>query len=355
MVCLRESFPRLKTRRLTRVEWCKIRRMMGKPRRCSSAFFCEERAELAHLPEDIPLQLTIGTRVTARLRTPQDGLFTGAVDAFDTSNNTYRITFDRLGLDTHSIPDYEVLSNEDPEMMSLSSFAAKVRTRPQSSQSPYPSPLKYGLNYSPTLGKDPLLSGSTPRGKVMRGHGHLGCYPVRFLERIVRLSKCLKIKREKVDNLRKLNNLSNLNRDLNEHLKTIQEYAQQFGSAAAGPIISLPNMVREGCKEEAYDTVTKNNSSGDHAYVESPRILALVSSLTALMIQIKQLADGERNSFELQALHETINEIKGTIDSSNTSKYEDNVEVHIQHIQSGLSRLGNLHAFMLPQKVAKED
>ncbi|XP_040580697.1 protein lin-9 homolog [Lepeophtheirus salmonis] len=402
MVCLRESFPRLKTRRLTRVEWCKIRRMMGKPRRCSSAFFCEERAELARkrhkirmlqqrkqtditnikdLPEDIPLQLTIGTRVTARLRTPQDGLFTGAVDAFDTSNNTYRITFDRLGLDTHSIPDYEVLSNEDPEMMSLSSFAAKVRTRPQSSQSPYPSPLKYGLNYSPTLGKDPLLSGSTPRGKVMRGHGHLGCYPVRFLERIVRLSKCLKIKREKVDNLRKLNSqgeklktygefvhedfqrryasnvidLSNLNRDLNEHLKSIQEYAQQFGSAAAGPIISLPNMVREGCKEEAYDTVTKNNSSGDHAYVESPRILALVSSLTALMIQIKQLADGERNSFELQALHETINEIKGTIDSSNTSKYEDNVEVHIQHIQSGLSRLGNLHAFMLPQKVAKED
>ena len=30
----------------TRVEWCKIRRLMGKPRRCSSAFFSEERAEL---------------------------------------------------------------------------------------------------------------------------------------------------------------------------------------------------------------------------------------------------------------------------------------------------------------------
>ena len=35
MVCIRESFPQLKTRRLTRVEWCKIRRLMGKPRRCS--------------------------------------------------------------------------------------------------------------------------------------------------------------------------------------------------------------------------------------------------------------------------------------------------------------------------------
>ena len=129
MVCLKESFPALKTRRLTRVEWCKVRRLMGKPRRCSEAFFSEERAELARkrkkirylqqrklgdassykdMPEDIPLQLTIGCRVTARLRVPQDGLFTGAVAAVDTSNSTYRITFDRAGLGTHTIPDYEV-------------------------------------------------------------------------------------------------------------------------------------------------------------------------------------------------------------------------------------------------------
>ena len=60
---------------------------MGKPRRCSEAFFSEERAELDRkrkkmrllqqrkmgdsssykdLPEDIPMQLTIGSRVTAR-------------------------------------------------------------------------------------------------------------------------------------------------------------------------------------------------------------------------------------------------------------------------------------------------
>ena len=88
MVCMKESFPQLKTRRLSRVEWCKVRRLMGKPRRCSSAFFTEERAELARkrqkirmlqqrkqlmdytsfkdLPEHIPLLLTIGARVTAR-------------------------------------------------------------------------------------------------------------------------------------------------------------------------------------------------------------------------------------------------------------------------------------------------
>ena len=131
-ICLKESFPQLKTQSFTRVEWCKIRRMMGKPRRCSQAFFKEERQELRRkrqkirmlqqrkasdiqvfkdLPPEIPLQLVIGTKVTARLRKPQDGLFTGSIDAVDTSNNTYRISFERGGLGTHSVPDYEVLVN----------------------------------------------------------------------------------------------------------------------------------------------------------------------------------------------------------------------------------------------------
>ena len=47
----------------------------------------------------------------ALLRSPQDGLYTGTIDAVDTLNNTYRITFDRVGLGTHTVPDYEVLSN----------------------------------------------------------------------------------------------------------------------------------------------------------------------------------------------------------------------------------------------------
>ena len=74
--------------------------------------------------------------MTARLRKPQDGLFTGTVDAYDTSNNTYRITFDRSGLGTHSIPDNEVLSSEEPETMPLANFTAKARPRPQPQQQP---------------------------------------------------------------------------------------------------------------------------------------------------------------------------------------------------------------------------
>ena len=46
---------------------------------------------------------------TARLRGVHDGLFTGQIDAVDTSAATYRVTFDRSGLGTHTVPDFEVL------------------------------------------------------------------------------------------------------------------------------------------------------------------------------------------------------------------------------------------------------
>ena len=44
--CLKQLFKRLKTRTLTKVQWSMIRRLIGKPRRCSSAFFNEERRNL---------------------------------------------------------------------------------------------------------------------------------------------------------------------------------------------------------------------------------------------------------------------------------------------------------------------
>lgn len=191
MVCLKESFPQLKTRRLTRVEWCKVRRLMGKPRRCSSAFFAEERAELARkrhkirmlqqrkhlmdystfkdLPEQIPLLLTIGARVTGRLRQPQDGLFMGTVDAYDTSNNTYRIRFDRETLGTLSVPDEDVVSAGDLETLPLSTFTVpKARpARPVEPESPAKNSVQMMTSFSPQVqANDPLLSGRSPRGKV---------------------------------------------------------------------------------------------------------------------------------------------------------------------------------------------
>merc|ERR1712029_913445 len=82
----------------------------------------------------------------------------------------------------------------------------------------------------------------------------------------------------------------------------------------------------------------------------------LISSFTALMLHIKKLSDGERNSFELEALQDSIREVKNKICAENVGKFENCVEVHVKHIQSGLSQMGNLHAFMrnsTPSKASK--
>ena len=46
----------------------------------------------------------------------------------DTSNATYRITFDRVGLGTHSIPDYEGIDQSEHSIISIdqSHFSVKV-------------------------------------------------------------------------------------------------------------------------------------------------------------------------------------------------------------------------------------
>ena len=45
-----------------------------------------------------------------------------------------------------------------------------------------------------------------------------------------------------------------------------------------------------------------------------------------------------RNAFELQALQDAMSEVKQSLSGDNASKFEDCVEVHMQHIMSGLSR-----------------
>ncbi|XP_016982269.1 protein lin-9 homolog [Drosophila rhopaloa] len=146
-----ELAPRLNTRSLNRHEWVNIRRRMGRPRRCSANFFSEERKELdrkrqlmrtlqsrkpgefkdsmllSDMPEKIPMPLPLGTKVTARLRTPQDGIFAGTVAAYDSMNSMYRVTFERPGLGTHAIPDYEIVSENFHEMLPLHSFTKDFR------------------------------------------------------------------------------------------------------------------------------------------------------------------------------------------------------------------------------------
>uniref|UniRef100_A0A8C7GTT3 Lin-9 DREAM MuvB core complex component n=3 Tax=Oncorhynchus TaxID=8016 RepID=A0A8C7GTT3_ONCKI len=387
-LCLKESFPNLKTRKLTRVEWGTIRRLMGKPRRCSSAFFAEERTALrqkrqkmrmlqqrkffdvAHckdLPDEIPLPLVIGTKVTARLRGVHDGLFTGQIDAVDTGAATYRVTFDRNGLGTHTVPDYEVLSNEPNETMPISTFAQKLRpSRFQNFMTPP------RVTYASD--NDPLISQSPWKNKLPGADGDtLGGFPVKFLVQVTRLSKILMIKKEHVKHLKDMNaeaeklkscsmpiglefqkryattvlELEQLNKDLNKVLHEVQQFCYELAPDQGMAPADRPTELRQRCEEEAKEMVQQTNTlRDDQQCVSNASLTHLISGLTALLLQIKCLAEGgDLNSFEFKSLTDSLNDIKSSIDPSNLSCFQNNVEIHVAHIQSGLSQLGNLHAF----------
>ncbi|XP_037826485.1 protein lin-9 homolog [Lucilia sericata] len=249
-VCLAESFPHLRTRQMTRLEWQKIRSLMGKPRRCSQAFFDEERRELERkrqkmrymqtrcrsgdikdlnfvrdLPEKIPLPLPLGTKVTARLRVPQDGIFSGTVDAFDSVSSTYRVTFDRNGLGTHSIPDYEIVSENFNEMLPLQSITKDFRPSlssvynggNSSCNTNIMSPLRAARmrnTFNMNLNKsDPLLGqeviDSPFKNPVLREENING-YPPKLLETLVRLKRALASKKSKLQRLNDMNNEAEL-------------------------------------------------------------------------------------------------------------------------------------------------
>ncbi|OXB68338.1 hypothetical protein ASZ78_015278 [Callipepla squamata] len=400
-------------------KWCIYEWFYSNIDKCSSAFFEEERSALKQkrqkirllqqrkvadisqfkdLPDEIPLPLVIGTKVTARLRGVHDGLFTGQIEAVDTLNATYRVTFDRAGLGTQTIPDYEVLSNEPHETMPIAAFRQKQRPSRFFMTPPR-------LHYTPSLqspmtDSDPLLGQSSWKNKISGTDSEtLGGFPVEFLIQVhaedglcctyvinnkiiliqtvlpiqTRLSKILMIKKEHIKQLREMNteaeklksysmpigiefqrryativlDLEQLNKDLNKVLHKVQQYCYELAPDQGLQPADQPTDLRRRCEEEAQEIVRQANSSiTGQLCVESENLTDLISRLTAILLQIKCLAEGgDLNSFEFKSLTDSLNDIKNSIDSSNISCFQNNVEIHVAHIQSGLSQMGNLHAF----------
>uniref|UniRef100_A0A6I8NPQ7 Lin-9 DREAM MuvB core complex component n=1 Tax=Ornithorhynchus anatinus TaxID=9258 RepID=A0A6I8NPQ7_ORNAN len=373
-------------------KWCIYEWFYSNIDKCSSAFFEEERSALKQkrqkirllqqrkvadvsqfkdLPDEIPLPLVIGTKVTARLRGVHDGLFTGQIDAVDTLNATYRVTFDRAGLGTHTVPDYEVLSNEPHETMPIAAFGQKQRpsrffmTPPRLQYTP---PLQ-----SPITDSDPLLGQSPWRNKISGAETEtLGGFPVEFLVQVTRLSKILMIKKEHIKKLRDMNteaeklksysmpigidfqrryativlDLEQLNKDLNKVLHKVQQYCYELAPDQGLQPADQPTDMRRRCEDEAQEIVRQANATTGHPCVENETLTELIARLTAILLQIKCLAEGgDLNSFEFKSLTDSLNDIKSSLDASNISCFQNNVEIHVAHIQSGLSQMGNLHAF----------
>lgn len=388
---LRDSFPQLKTRMLKKVEWSKIRRLMGKPRRCSAAFFREERdalhakrnkirhlqqqkvvdiSQYRDLPANIPLPLVIGARVTALLRKEKwDGLFTGTITAVDAVNGCYRIQFDRPGLGSHQVPDYEVLSNDPPEFMPLTSFQSKVRQRFPVIPNRIAETLGNHVDHS-VDSQTSLAGKAKTEANINSETGMLGGFPVKFLVTLVRLHKILAVKKKKIYELKSMNNeaekfrsmqqplpiefqkhyahtvldLEKLNVDLNEHLKTVQTFASDLVSESTVGLNSMqPEILKQRLFEEAKDFAERSllNIS-----VKNEKSLNTIAQLLSVVLHLRNFSDAEEvSSFELKTLTEAVQETKSNLLPENRDSFESQVEIHVNHIQSTLSHLGNLGAF----------
>ncbi|ESO10074.1 hypothetical protein HELRODRAFT_167921 [Helobdella robusta] len=401
-ICLKESFPQLKTRTLTRIQWRIIRRLMGKPRRCSAAFFEEERSALAckrqkirllqqrkttdnidhidlrDLPDEIPRSLVVGTKVTAtlnlttaRLRRPQNGLFTGVIDAIDTSNSAYRVTFDKEGLGTHTVPDIDVLSNDSYETLPLSSFKNRVK-RPPRQMFPTPPRHSSAIN-SPGLENDPLLGSTPSKGPSLEIEGNtLGGFPVKFLINVTKVTKLLGIKKKMLQDMKTLNtdaerlkcqgkdfdvpfqqkyaklllDFDLVNKKIKDYFSGIIQTWKEVDPDQAVALFNQTIEIKKKCQLEAESIVQNTNiSQNGEQRIKDGKNLKLICNLLSLLLQIRTFADSEMHSFEFKSLQESLDAIKSQINPSNLSVFQNSIEIHMNHIQSGLTQAGNLHAF----------
>lgn len=382
--CLRESFPQLKTNLLTRAEWSKIRRLMGKPRRCSQSFFDEERRELERrrqkirllqskksgdisfvrdLPKEIPLWLPVGTKVTARLRHPQDGIFTGTIEAIYSMSSEYRVTFDRTGLGTHSVPDYEILVSEPIETIPVSNITQNFRQK-INGLCYVPSPLASAkLNRT-----DPLLGGihsiAFDAQMKLKNYGFpkesIGGFQLRLLELIVRARKTLAAKQMKLGRLKSMNTeaetyksynepfpedyqqryasivigMEKLNRDNQKYLSEIQKHIRDLAKDPRTVAMLEPSYIREKCRELGKDTVQKNLQS---SLIDcESNMLHLINDLSMIMYVSSHLLSSDPNYHISKVLEGVLEETKNKLDSENIDSFQTNVHAHIRHLEKSL-------------------
>lgn len=384
-ICLRDSFPQLKTRFLTRLEWSQIRRLMGKPRRCSSSFFEEERATLnskrnkirylqqnkvtdlrpyKDLPDNIPQPLIVGNQVSALARL-HDGLHFGVIEGIDPVNGTYRVGFNRPEIGSLSIPDYEVSSAEMPIIVPLSSFQIKTRKIWHLSNRFVECNTSDASAHSKQADNKITFKQSTERNR----ENNIGGFPIKFLCFLVKASRILTLKKKKINELKKMNSeierrstfsekitysfkkqyalsiveLDKVNQELNFYLKKIQNYSLQV--ASEGKIQSLkPDVVGQKYLVESRLLVEKLLPN----FKVNEKTCELIIYLMSLMFHLRGFRDSEVSSYEFQSITNTISRIQGMIGRNNLENFQNNVEIHVRHIMSSVSHLGNVGAFSDP-------
>ncbi|XP_046909622.2 protein lin-9 homolog [Dermatophagoides farinae] len=403
-LCLKDSFPQLKTRYLTRIEWSQIRRLMGKPRRCSSSFFDEERTTLhtkhskirylqqnkvadiniyKDLPEYLPQPLVVGNRVNALAR-QHEGLHFGTIEGINPSNGTYRVRFNRDELGSLTIPDYDISSSDIPQLAPLSSFQIKTRKTwnlsnriVDSIATVEPHLLTSSSSSSSTTTTTTSIQQqqqqqqqseiiAKQRSKILEVDQCIGGFPIKFLTYMVKASKILTLKKRKLTELQAMNtkiermttlsmpisytfkkqyaltilDLERTNKELCFHLKKIQSYSLQI--ALDGKLKSLrPDVLTQKYQIESKQLIEKLQGK----FKVSEKMRDLIINLMCLLVHLRGFRDCEISSHEFESLLKALSTIRDMIHRDNHDTFQNNVEIHIRHIMTCVSHLGNVGAF----------
>lgn len=395
-----EHFPRLKTRTMTKTEWNFIRRTMGKPRRLSSKFFEEERLQLERnrqkirllqsrkpgdcsfvcdLPNEIPVPFVIGTKVTARLRSPQDGLFSGTVEGLVQKSHSYRIAFERQGIGSQEIPDFEVMSNDPPTLCLVEQITKDFASRPDVSYYMV-SPLRptgarssFFNNGSMSFRRgDPMMSSASilgsaskleryqkpkPQVLVLPTTGSIGGYPIKLLEAMVLVRKTMEVKHMQLLKIRRLNveaevvksfgdnapedfqkkyasllvEMERINRDLADYMNMLQAQADMFVVDSEELQIITPTYLREKCRDLATQTFVKNNTNN----IKDGTMTKLIGNLATIMWVTSNLKNDQYSNVE-EVLATVLLETSKSLEEENLEVFQKSVETHIQQIQMGI-------------------
>uniref|UniRef100_F1KZI7 Protein lin-9 n=1 Tax=Ascaris suum TaxID=6253 RepID=F1KZI7_ASCSU len=396
MQLLRESFPNLRCTMLRRPEWRTIRRLIGKPRRCSQAFLNEERAALEikrakirqiyegsvvtlppdamDLPLRLPRPLVVGAKIYARVRQPKDGIYAGTIDAV--LPDSYRVVFDKEEMiPPMIIKDSEVMSEQKEELLTLTYFLEQNRAAMPSSLMKLGPSVQHFIS-APRLGGesslirgDPLMSApqrmsAGRRLPISIRDEKVGNFPVRMLVILVKLAKLIEIKRAMVRQLAELNteaekmnllsdsypyafqekyaqlvvDIETLNKQMQSYLNGVNEYnAQLLPQLTEVPLTVRPEALRKLCHTHAVQIVKHCNNGLN---VRSKHVLDLITSLTALLLQVRSLGQQRCTALDLSTLSESIADIRKQVFASNAAAFQDYVEVHMKHVHNMMLNSG---------------
>lgn len=321
-----------------------------------------------HLPRQIPLPFSLGTKVTARLRQPQDGLFTGVIAAVDSITHHYRVTFDRQGLGTHTVPDFELMSMNPIDTIPITNLTQNIRKKKLATAF-VANPLCALSKIDPVLGDsrheeddehmNALKEGLNVHGKESRvtvaGH------PFKMIELMVRTKKLLAAKSAKLKKLKQMNSdvainksydepiteddqrqyanviisLERINRQVHVTLQEIQALGRYLAKEPHIASMLQPSFLREKCRQMGEDSVTKHNEYS----MTDTKILQLISDLSTIMWVTSYMSNNDQFSHVLRVLEGCVEEARNHLDPENVDVFNANVMVHIHHIKMGVSRM----------------